>query len=97
MKTFVISVFSVLSTLSFGQTKVGFFQRLNSSRQVEKGIEQYNLGGTSDAYMTFKQASVFNPSSARALYYLANVEFELKNFYEAEAHVGEGLGLKSAG
>jgi len=93
MKTFVISVFSVLSTLSFAQTKVGFFQRINSSRQVEKGIEQYNLGGTSDAYMTFKQASVFNPSSARALYYLANVEFELKNFYEAEAHVGEALRL----
>jgi tetratricopeptide (TPR) repeat protein len=93
MKTFVISVFTVLSSLSFAQTKVGFFQRLNSSRQVEKGIEQYNLGGTSDAYMTFKQASVFNPESARALYYLASVEFELKNFYEAETHVGAALKL----
>lgn len=93
MKTFVASVFTVLSTLSFAQTKVGFFQRLNSSRQVEKGIEQYNLGGTSDAYMTFKQASVFNPASARALYYLASVEFELKNFYEAETHVGAAIKL----
>ena len=93
MKTFVISVFTVLSSLSFAQTKVGFFQRLNSSRQVEKGIEQYNLGGTSDAYMSFKQASVFNPESARALYYLATVEFELKNFYEAETHVEAALRL----
>ena len=93
MKTFIISVFTVLSSLSFAQTKVGFFQRLNSSRQVEKGIEQYNLGGTSDAYMSFKQASVFNPESARALYYLATVEFELKNFYEAETHVEAALRL----
>jgi len=93
MKTFIISVFTVLSSLSFAQTKVGFFQRLNSSRQVEKGIEQYNLGGTSDAYMSFKQASVFNPESARALYYLATVEFELKNYYEAETHVEAALRL----
>ena len=60
---------------------------------VEKGIEQYKLGGTSDAFMTFKQACVFNPSSARALYYLASVEFELKSFYEAETHVGTALRL----
>jgi tetratricopeptide (TPR) repeat protein len=93
MKTFVISVFTTLSSLSFAQSNVGFFQRMNSSRMVEKGIEQYNLGGTSDAYMTFKQASVFNPGSARALYYLASVEFELKNFYEAETHVGAALKL----
>ncbi len=93
MKTFVISVFTILSSLSFAQTNVGFFQRMNSSRMVEKGIEQYNLGGTSDAYMTFKQASVFNPGSARALYYLASVEFELKNFYEAETHVGAAIKL----
>ncbi len=93
MKTFVISVFTTLSSLSFAQSNVGFFQRMNSSRMVEKGIEQYNLGGTSDAYMTFKQASVFNPGSARALYYLASVEFELKNFYEAETHVGAAIKL----
>ena len=68
-------------------------QQRNSSRQVEKGIEQYNLGGTSDAYMSFKQASVFNPESARALYYLATVEFELKNYYEAETHVEAALRL----
>jgi tetratricopeptide (TPR) repeat protein len=93
MKTLIISVFTTLSSLAFAQTKVGFFQRLNSSRMVEKGIEQYNLGGTSDAYMTFKQACVFNPGSARAWYYLASVEFELKNFYEAETHVGTALRL----
>jgi tetratricopeptide (TPR) repeat protein len=93
MKTFVISVFTTLSSLSFAQSKVGFFQRMNSSRMVEKGIEQYNLGGTSDAYMTFKQASVFNPGSARAFYYLASVEFELKSFYEAETHVEAAIRL----
>jgi tetratricopeptide (TPR) repeat protein len=93
MKIGTLTLLTFLSTLSFAQSKVGFFKRLSSSRQVEKGIEQYNLGGTSDAYMTFKQASVFNPNSARALYYLATVEFELKNYNEAETHASAALRL----
>ncbi|MFM6934740.1 MAG: hypothetical protein ACKOXP_04800 [Flavobacteriales bacterium] len=93
MKFLLLTLFSLAISVSFSQTKVGFFKKLNSSRMVEKGIEQYNLGGTSDAFMTFKQASVFNPGSARALYYLASVEFELNNFYEAETHVTAALKL----
>ena len=93
MKIVLLSLIIIYTSLSFAQTKVGFFKRLSSTRMVEKGIEQYNLGGTSDAFMTFKQAIVFNPYSAKAMYYLASVEFELKSFYEAETHVGAALRL----
>ncbi|MEY4658625.1 MAG: hypothetical protein ACO29U_06715 [Crocinitomicaceae bacterium] len=93
MKTLAITIFTLLTGFSFAQSKVGFFKRLNSSRMVEKGIEQYNYGGTSDAYMTFKQATVFNPYSAKALFHLASVEFELNSYYEAENHVSAGLKL----
>jgi hypothetical protein len=53
MKTLAISIFILVTGVSFSQSKVSFFKRVNSSRMVERGIEQYNFGGTSDAYMTF--------------------------------------------
>ena len=91
MKTLAISIFILVTGVSFSQSKVSFFKRVNSSRMVERGIEQYNFGGTSDAYMTFKQACVYNPYSAKAFYYLATVEFELNSYYEAESHVTTAL------
>ena len=54
--------------------------QLKATRILENGIELYNIGYSSDAYMNFKQANVLSPNSAKNLYYLSSVEFDFKNF-----------------
>lgn len=91
MKILVIGVFTMFAFRSFTQTDVKLKDQLKATRILENGIELYNIGYSSDAYMNFKQANVLSPNSAKNLYYLSSVEYDFKNFYDAEIHVTEAL------
>jgi hypothetical protein len=93
MKTLVLAFITTLTSISFAQTDVKLKDQIKGTRILENGIELYNIGLSSDAYMNFKQSNVISPGSAKNLYYLASVEFDFKSFHEAETHVTEALKL----
>ncbi len=93
MKILVLALFTTITSLSIAQNEVKLKDQFNATRILENGIELYNNGSSSDAYMNFKQANVLKPGSAKNLYYLASVEFDFKSFHEAETHVTEALKL----
>lgn len=93
MKTLVLALCTTFTSLSFAQNEIKLKDQVKATRILENGIELYNIGSSSDAYMNFKQSNVLNPGSAKNLYYLASVEFDFKSFHEAETHVTEALKL----
>ena len=93
MKTLFFTLVLSITSLSFAQNEIKLKDQVKATRILENGIELYNIGASSDAYMNFKQANVLNPGSAKNLYYLASVEYDFNNFYDAETHVTEALKL----
>ena len=78
MKILVLGVFTMLAFRSFTQTDVKLKDQLKATRILENGIELYNIGYSSDAYMNFKQANVLSPHSAKNLYMTLKTFMTLK-------------------
>lgn len=92
-------LFAILISCSFSisyfaqTTKVGFFDKLASTKFISQGTELYNAGGTTDALMVFKQARVKNPNNWKAYYWLATTEFEVNSYDLALEDANKALEL----
>ena len=71
----------------FGQSKVGFFDKIMAKKLIGNGNELFYAGRTSEAMFTFKRAKMKNPNSWKANYHLAMSQFYLKSYISAEENI----------
>jgi tetratricopeptide (TPR) repeat protein len=100
MKRIPISFYIILFCLgnvfiSYGQ-ETSAMNKLKCSKYINDGIEKYNLGRTYDAFMLFKQAITVDPNSWKALYQVANTEYDLHNFSDAKQHIDDAISKSSS-
>ena len=90
---FMICSVILLPLNSFGQSKVGFFDKIMCKKLIGNGNELFYQGRTNEAMFTFKRAKLKNPNSWKANYHLAMSEFYLKSYLSAEDNIVSALKL----
>jgi len=90
-----ISIFLFINFCSiplFSQ-KTSAINKVNALRYLDKGNQEYNEGRVSSAFMSYKQASVTDPTNYKCLLALASVELELNSYYAALEHAAKAYEL----
>ena len=94
-RLFWICAFLLFPMNFFGQSKVGFFDKIMCKKLIGNGNELYYAGRTTEAMFTFKRAKLKNPSSWKAHYHLAMSEYYLKSYLNAKENISTALKLSN--
>ena len=92
MKLLVLCSSLFLSSCLFGQ-KVSLVNKINAKRYIEKGNQEYYSGRTSSSFMSFKQATVADPTNFMGFQMLATAELDLNYYYGALEHITKAYDL----
>lgn len=90
-----ISIFLFINFFlhSIFSQKTSALNKVNALRYLDKGNQEYNEGRVSSAFMSYKQASVTDPTNYKCLLALASVELELNSYYSALEHAAKAYEL----